>query len=59
MDQKQAAFVHKHWPEKGRAARVARAQKAWQDAMEIAATFKKSTAEELKWLAEDPDLEYF
>jgi hypothetical protein len=52
------AFVRKHWPEKGRASRTARAQKAWEEAERIAATFKKLDAEMVKRIAEDPELEY-
>jgi len=55
---KLAAFVRKHWPAQGRAERIARAKKAWEEAMKIASTFKKVDAETLKWIAEDPDLEY-
>ena len=55
---KLAAFVRKHWPAQGRAQRIARARKAWEEAMKIASTFKKIDAETLKWIAEDPDLEY-
>jgi len=58
LDRKLAAFVRKHWPERGRAARIARAEKAWPEAMEIASTFKEVDAAELKRIAEDPDLEY-
>lgn len=55
---KLAAFVRKHWPARGRAERIARAATAWEEAMKIASTFKKVDAETLKWIAEDPDLEY-
>ena len=55
---KLAAFVREHWPARGRAERIARASKAWDEAMKIASTFKKVDAETLKWIAEDPDLEY-
>jgi ribonuclease HI len=48
--------VRKHW--QGRADRIARAKKAWEEAMKIASTFKKIDAEILKRIAEDPDLEY-
>ncbi|HVN28813.1 MAG TPA: hypothetical protein VMT64_10025 [Candidatus Binataceae bacterium] len=58
MSPKLAAFVRKHWPEKGREERIAHAEAAWQKAMKIAATFKKMDSEELRWIAEDPDLEY-
>ena len=57
-DPKLAAFIRKHWPAKGRAERIARAEKAWKEAMEIASTFKKLDPETVKWIAEDPDLEY-
>jgi len=55
---KVAAFIRKHWPAKGRAQRIARAEQAWKEAMEIASTFKKLDPETIKWIAEDPDLEY-
>jgi hypothetical protein len=55
---KVAAFIRKHWPAKGRAERIARAERAWKEAMEIASTFKKLDADTLKWIAEDPDIEY-
>jgi hypothetical protein len=57
MSPKLAAFVRKHWPEKGREERIRRAEEAWQKAMKIAATFKKMDREELIRIAEDPDLE--
>jgi hypothetical protein len=56
MEPKLVAFVRKHWPEKGRADRIARAEKAWAEAMRIASTFKKLDSGTLKWIAEDPDL---
>ena len=40
-DPKTEAFIRKHWPAKGRAQRIARAERAWKEAMEIASTFKK------------------
>lgn len=52
-----AAFIAKHWPEEGRAERIARAQKAWQHAVEIASTFKKIDMETWKWIAQSKDLE--
>ena len=52
------AFIRKHWPAKGRAQRIARAEQAWKEAMEIASTFKRLDSETVKWIAEDPDLEY-
>jgi hypothetical protein len=55
---KQAAFIRKHWPAKGRAERIARAEQAWKEIQEIASTFKKLDPETLRWIAEDPDLEY-
>ncbi|MGH7813036.1 MAG: hypothetical protein ACREQI_03430 [Candidatus Binataceae bacterium] len=54
---KLAAFVRAHWPAKGRTERIGRAKKAWDEAMEIASTFKKADAETVKWIAEAPDLE--
>ncbi|GEM_PF-5794567 len=48
MSPKAAAFVRKHWPAKGRAERIARAEQAWKEAMEIASTFKKLDRETLK-----------
>ena len=55
---KVTAFIRKHWPAKGRAERIARAEQAWKEAMEIASSFKKLDAGTVKWIAEDPDLEY-
>ena len=55
---KLAALIRKHWPAKGRAERIARAEKAWKEAMEIASTFKNIDDETWKRIAEDPDLEY-
>lgn len=55
---KTSALVRKHWPEKGRAERVARAKKAWQGAMAVASTFKALDSEIIKQIAENPDLEY-
>jgi hypothetical protein len=52
------AFIRKHWPAKGRAQRIARAEQAWKEAIQIASTFKKLDPETVKWIAEDPDLEY-
>ena len=36
------AFIRKHWPAKGRAQRIARAEQAWKEAMEIASTSRGS-----------------
>ena len=55
---KVTAFIRKHWPTKGRAERMARAEQAWKEAVEIASTFKKLDSETVKWIAEDPDVEY-
>jgi hypothetical protein len=52
------AFIRKHWPAKGRTQRIARAEQAWKEAIEIASTFKKLDPETVKRIAEDPDLEY-
>ena len=54
---KVAAFIRKHWPEKGRAERIARAEKAWKEAVEIASTFKKIDDETWKWIAQSKELE--
>jgi hypothetical protein len=58
VNPKLAALLRKHFTKKGRAERIARAEKAWKEAMEIASTFKKLDPETVKWIAEDPDLEY-
>lgn len=55
---KVAAFIRKHWPAKGRAQRISRAEQAWNEALEIASSFKKLDSETVKRIAEDPDLEY-
>jgi hypothetical protein len=55
---KVVAFIRKHWPAAGRAERIARAERAWKEAMEIASTFKRLDPETVKWIAEDPNLEY-
>jgi hypothetical protein len=55
---KVAAFIRKHWPAEGRADRIARAEQAWKEAMEIASTFKRLDPETVKRIAEDPNLEY-
>jgi hypothetical protein len=55
---KTEAFIRKHWPAKGRAQRIARAEQAWKEAIKIASTFKKLDPETVKSIAEDPDLEY-
>jgi len=52
------AFIRKHWPASGRAERIARAEQALKEAIEIASTFKRLDPETAKWIAEDPDLEY-
>jgi len=52
------AFIRSHWPAKGRAERIARAEQAWKEAMEIASTFKRLDLETVRWIAEDPNLEY-
>jgi hypothetical protein len=58
MSPKAAAFIRKHWPAKGRAERIARAEQAWNEARKIASTFKKLDPPTAKWIAEDPNLEY-
>lgn len=55
---KVVAFIRKHWPASGRAERIARAEQALKEAIEIASTFKRLDPETAKWIAEDPDLEY-
>ena len=57
VNPKLAAILRKHFSEKGRAARVARAREALRVIDEVGATFKLDN-ETLKWIAEDPDLEY-
>lgn len=58
ISRKLAPFVRQHWSPEGRAERIARASKAWEEAMKVGSTFKKVDAETIKWIAEDPDLEY-
>lgn len=58
LEPKLAELARKQWPEKGRAERIARAEQAWKEIREIASTFKKLDPETLKWIAEDPELEY-
>ena len=58
MSSKEAAFIREHWPVEGRAEQIARAEQAWKEIREIASTFKRLDPETLKWIAEDPDLEY-
>jgi hypothetical protein len=50
------ALIRKQLPAKGRAERIARAEKAWQEVMKIASTFKRLDLETIKRIAEDPDL---
>jgi hypothetical protein len=54
---KAAAFIRKHWPERGRAERIARAEKAWREAVEIASTSKKIDDGTWKWIAQSRELE--
>ncbi|MBF6571346.1 MAG: hypothetical protein IVW54_21010 [Candidatus Binataceae bacterium] len=56
-DPKLAAFIRKHWPAKGRAQRIVRAEKAWKEAVEIASTFKNIDDETWKWIAQSKELE--
>jgi hypothetical protein len=58
LNPKLAALARKQWPESGSAERIARAEQAWREISEIASTFKRLDSETLKWIAEDPDLEY-
>jgi hypothetical protein len=50
------ALIRKKFPAKGRAKRIARAEKAWAKVMKIASTFKRLDPELIKRIAEDPDL---
>jgi hypothetical protein len=54
---KKAAFIRKHWPAKGRAERIARAEQAWKEAVKIASTFKKIDKETWKLIAQSKELE--
>jgi hypothetical protein len=54
---KVAAFIRKHWPEKGRAESIAGSERAWQEAVRIASTFKKIDDETWKWIAQSKELE--
>jgi hypothetical protein len=57
LNLKLAELARKKWPQRGREKRIARAEEAWNQAVEIAATFKKLGPDTIKWIAEDPDLE--
>lgn len=57
VNPKLAALLRKHFTKKGRAARMARAKEALRVIDEVGSTFKLDN-ETLKWIAEDPDLEY-
>jgi hypothetical protein len=50
------ALIRKQLPAKGRAERIARAEKAWKIVHKLAAIYKNLDIETIKWLAEDPDL---
>lgn len=50
------ALIRKQLPAKGRAERIARAEKAWQEIHKLADIYKNLDIETIKWLAEDPDL---
>ena len=54
---KLSALLRKHFTEKGRAERIARAEKAWQKAVEIASTFKNIDDETWKLIAQSKELE--
>jgi len=56
VNPKLAELLRKHFTKKGRAERIARAEKAWNEAVEIASTFKNIDDETWKWIAENPDL---
>ena len=59
ISRKLAALIRKHWPEQGKAERIARAQKAWKEMKEIAATFKNIDDETWKYIALSKDVEYY
>jgi len=50
------ALIREKFPAKGRAERIARAEKAWKIVRKLAATYKNLDIETIKWLAEDQDL---
>ncbi len=54
---KLAVLLRKHFTEKGRAERIARAEIAWKKAVEIASTFKNIDDETWKWIAQSKELE--
>ena len=54
---KLAMLLRKQFPEKGRAERIARADMAWKEAVEIASTFKNIDDETWKWIALSKELE--
>jgi hypothetical protein len=54
---KEAEFIRKHWPAKGRAERIARAEQAWKEIREIASGFKKIDKETWKLIAQSKELE--
>jgi len=57
MDPKLAAFIRKHWPAKGSTERIARAEKAWKEAVEIASAFKNVDDETWRLIAQSKELE--
>lgn len=58
VNPKLAALLRKHFTEKGRTERIARADRALRKALEIGATYKHVDIDTIKKIAEDPDLEY-
>ena len=58
VNPKLAKLLRQHFTRKGRAARIARAAEAWRVIEEVGSTFKKLDPDTIKWIAEDPDLEY-
>ncbi len=54
---KLAAQLRQHFTEKGRAERIARAERAWKKAVEIASTFKNIDDETWKWIAQSKEPE--
>jgi hypothetical protein len=57
ISSKEAAFIRMHWPAKGRAERIARAEQAWKEIRETASTFKKIDKETWKLIAQSKELE--
>jgi len=58
VNPKLAALLRKHFTKRRHAERIMHAQEALSVIEEVASSFKKLDAETIKWIAEDPDLEY-